>query len=460
MQPKKAHFDFIIIGGGAAGFAAATKANELGVKIAMVNFGLPLGGTCANVGCVPTKYLLNLVKTIYERGAKVTDLSAIIDDMNYLIERYRVKKYDEVLRSFENVTLCEGKGRFLSGERVDVNGQIISGEKFLIATGSSTRIIPFEEIEETDYLTNREALKLRRLPESMAIVGGGPLGLEFAQIFGRFGTKVSIIEVEERILPSQEPEISLGLTRALESEGIEVLTGTKIRKLGRNKTGQTLTLSVRDETRQLEVEKVLMATGLKGNVGDMGLDRAGVEVERDFVKVDQELRTSAPRIWAAGDVAGPPFLETVAAKEGNVAARNALEGAGIKMDYRAVPHAVFTDPEVAGVGMTEEEYMKEHGTCSCRAIGLDMVPKAELLRERRGIIKLVAGHEDERIVGVHILAPQAADLIHEAALAVRFGLTLEDIIGTLHVFPTLSEGIKLAAQSFKRDIGKMSCCVE
>lgn len=460
MQLKKGYFEFIIIGGGAAGFAAATKANELGAKTAMVNSGLPLGGTCANVGCVPSKYLLNLAKTLHERGAKATDLSAITDGMNSLIERYRVKKYDEVLRDFENVTSYEGRGRFISGGELEVNGQIISGEKFLIATGSSTRIIPFEGIEETDYLTHRGALQLRRLPRSMAVVGGGPLGLEFAQIFGRFGTKVSVIEVEDRILPPAEPEISSGLARALEREGIDIVTGAKIEKLSRNETGQTITLDVRGEIRHLEVEQILMATGVKGNIEDMGLERASIEVERGFVEVDEELRTTAPNVWAAGDVAGPPFLETVAAKEGNLAAKNALEGAGIKMDYRTVPYAVFTDPEVASVGMTEEQYMKEYGTCYCRTIGLEMIPKAELLGETSGLIKLVVGHEDEKIMGVHILSPQAADLIHEAALAVRFGLTLEDIIGTLHVFPTLSEGIKLAVQSFKRDIGKMSCCIE
>jgi mercuric reductase len=193
----------------------------------------------------------------------------------------------------------------------------------------------------------------------------------------------------------------------------------------------------------------------------MGLEAAGVEVDaRGFVKVNEELRTSVSHIWAAGDVVGKTFLETVAAKEGNIAASNALEGTKRAIDYDSVPKAVFTDPQVASVGLTEEEYMRRYNVCSCRTVEIAQVPKARAIKETRGLVKMTIHPETQVIAGVHMVAPMAAELIHEAALAVKFKLSLDDIIDTVHVFPTMSEALKLVAQSFKRDISKMSCCVE
>ena len=211
----------------------------------------------------------------------------------------------------------------------------------------------------------------------------------------------------------------------------------------------------------LKGEQLLLATGVAPNSDDMGLEAAGVKVSpRGFIQVNDQLRTSAPHIWAAGDVVGKAFLETVAAKEGNIAASDALEGIKKTLVYDSVPKAVFTDPQVASVGLTEEEYMSRYNVCLCRTIDIAQVPKAMAIKETRGKVKMTIDPKTEVIMGVHMVAPMAADLIHEATLAVQYKLTITDIVDTVHVFPTMSEAIKRVAQSFKRDISQMSCCVE
>ena len=319
------------------------------------------------------------------------------------------------------------------------------------------------------YITNQEALSLSRLPKSLIVIGAGPLGLEFAQMYARFGTKVTVLEKEKHIMPLAEPEIADELRRCLEAEGIEIHTGVDVEEL--REEGNLKVAEARVGTLQTKVkgEELLLATGVTPNTEELSLDKAGVETERGgFIRVSEEMRTSAPGIWAAGDVAGKTvsnvvgkmFLETVAAKEGFIAASNALEGTKKTVDYYSVPRAVFTDPQMASVGLTEEGYMQRYNVCACRTIEIAQVPKAMVIKETRGLVKMAIDPKTEVIAGVHIVAPMAADLIHEAALAVKFKLTIDDIVDTVHVFPTMSEAIKRVAQSFKRDISKMSCCVE
>ncbi|MFQ5827462.1 MAG: FAD-dependent oxidoreductase, partial [Dehalococcoidia bacterium] len=323
------------------------------------------------------------------------------------------------------------------------------------------KILPFKGIEKVSYISNREASSLAQLPKSMIVIGGGPLGLEFAQMYARFGTEVTVLEKERQILPLGEREIGDELQRCLEEEGIEIHTGVDVEEVGEE--GGLKVVKAKQGRRRITVEgeELLLATGVAPNSDDMGLEAAGVEVGRGgFIQVNGEMQTSAPHIWAAGDVVGKTFLETVAAKEGYIAASNALEGTNKTIDYDSVPRAVFTDPQVASVGITEEEEMRRLNTCACRTVEIAQVPKARVIKETRGIIKMVVHPETQVIMGVHMVAPMAADLIHEAALAVKFKLTIDDIIDTVHVFPTMSEALKLVAQSFKRDITKMSCCVE
>lgn len=464
-------FDLIILGGGAAAFAAATVAAELGAEMAMVNEGLPLGGTCVNVGCVPTKHLLEVSHHYYyanhsrfkaiEADGPLLDLRTAIAEKDELIAALRQQNYRDVLGSMESVTLYEGRGRFISPGEVEVNSRVLEGEKLIIATGSSPQIIPFRGLEWVGYLTNREALGLKTKPKSLIVIGAGPLGMEFSQMFAHFGTQVTVLTHGSRILSREEPEVSAELRRSLEEEGIVIHTDAKVEELREQEELKVVEATIDGEKQVLKAEQLLVATGVVPNISNLGLEQARIEVgPKGEILVDQQLRTSAKNIWAAGDVTGPPHLETVAAKEGHVAAENALKDGGKTIDYHVIPHAVFTSPQVASVGMTEEEFSKKYQVCACRVVRMEHVPKAKAIKETRGLIKMVIDPQTTEIVGVHIVAPLAAELIHEAVLAVKNRMTIDELIDTVHVFPTLSEGIKLAAQAFRRDITKMSCCVE
>jgi mercuric reductase len=463
--------DLIIIGGGAGGFAAATKASELEAKAVIINGGLPLGGTCVNVGCVPSKILLEIASEFYypqhprfeavmNGHSRTFSFETAIQEKDQLVAALRESNYKRVAGEL-GITVMEGRAKFVSPSRVEVDGQTLEADKFIIATGSRPKILPFKGVDSVRYITNREALNLSRLPESMIVIGAGPIGLEFAQMYARFGTKVTVLEKEKQVLPLAEPEIADELQRCLEQEGIEMHTGVDVEEL--REEGDLKVVAARVGTLQTTVkgEELLLATGVVPNSDNMNLEAAGVRVTpRGFIEVNDELRTSASNIWAAGDVVGKAFLETVAAKEGNIAANNALVGTKKALDYDSVPKAVFTDPQVASVGLTEEEYMRRYNVCACRTIEIAGVPKAMAIKETRGKVKMAIDPKTEAVAGLHIVAPMAADLIHEATLAVKYKLTIDEIVDTVHVFPTMSEAIKRVAQSFKRDISKMSCCVE
>ncbi|MCI0693694.1 mercury(II) reductase [candidate division KSB1 bacterium] len=464
-------FDFIILGGGAAAFAASTKASELGAKTLMINDGLPIGGTCVNVGCVPSKHLLEVGKEIFypqrprfEAVAAANhgfDFVRAIREKNQLVETLRQANYLDVLEhQKQHVTFLKGRAEFILEDEVTVNGERYRAKKFLIATGSSTRIIPFSGLDHVKYLTNVTVMNLEKQPQTLIVIGAGPLGLEFAQMFAHFGTKVTVIEIEKQILPLEEPQIAAELHKNLAAEGITIYTSARMQSMAEENGRKIVNVEVNGEKLRLEADELLMATGVVGNVKNLGLEKIGVELEKSsYVKVDKYFRTSVDNIYAAGDVIGPPFLETIAAKEGNFAAQNALKKAKKTINFDEVPHAVFTSPEVAAVGLTEAEYMRRYKYCYCKTIDFTRLPKALAIKDTRGVIKMVIHHEKRTVMGVHICAPLAADMIHEATLAVKFGLTIDDIIDMVHVFPTFSEAIKLVAQSFVTDIGKMSCCV-
>lgn len=464
-------YPLIIIGGGAAAFAAATKANDLRQDALIINGGLPIGGTCVNVGCVPSKHLLEVGARYYygqrpefdsirTNGQFKFDFKKAIARKNELIESLRNSNYVDVVGSFKTVEYREGKARFISETEIDVDGERIQGEKFILATGSQLKILPFKGIENVRYLTNIEALNLDYLPDPMIIVGGGPLGLEFAQMYLHFGTKVTVLEKMKRILPLEEPEISAELHRILEEEGMIIHTSVDILSVREEQGKKIVVARVKNEEREFAADELLLATGIEPNTKNLDLGKAHVEVDaRGFIQTNNEMQTTQKHIWAAGDCVGKLALETVAAKEGAIAAENALTEVHKKINYDEIPHAVFTAPQVASVGLTEAELMRRINVCACRTVPLSVVPKAKAVGEDRGVIKLVIDPHTNAIVGCHIVAPLAADMIHEAVLAVRYKLTVDDIIDTVHVFPTFSEGIKLAAQAFTRDIKVMTCCI-
>lgn len=463
-------YDLIIIGGGAAGFAASIKADKLGAKTLMVNSRtLPMGGTCVNVGCVPTKFLLEVASDYYRanhsRFAALSltgkiDFTKLMEEKDDLVNSLRKSNYQDVLKNLPNVTYKEGRAHFISENEIEINGQSFSAPKFIIATGSSTKIVPIEGLKEVGFLTNRTALELKTLPESLLIIGTGPIGLEFGQIFSRLGSKVTFVELMEHILPQAEPIISEELRECLEEEEIRIITSAKIKSV--KKYDKKVVQIERDKNiENIEVEEVLLAAGVVGNSQGLGLENAGIEIDKNgFVKVNSYLKTARPHIYAAGDIIGAPWLETIAAKEGNIAAKNALSKEKIKMDFSNIPYAVFTSPQVASVGMKEVEYMAKYGTCLCRMVKMDRVPKAKAIKETKGLIFILIGHKDKKIKGVHIVSELASEIIHEATLAIRQDVTIDEIIDMVHIFPAFSEAIKIACQSFKHDPKRMSCCVE
>ena len=463
-------FDLVILGSGSAAFAAAIKAADHGAKTAMIERST-LGGTCVNVGCVPSKNLLRAGELRYydnhrefpgiRPGRTTLEFNRIIEQKNQIVRGLRKEKYSDVLKSLPSTKLFRGKARFVSKTRVKVDGINVDGRKFVVATGSSPRVPSIPGIENVGYLTNVEALRLRNKPASMVVLGGRALGLEFAQMYSHMGTKVTLLQRSDRIIPEEEPEISEALRYYLEDEGIEIKTGVQVKRVYQTQGEKVIVASVKGREVEVRGDEFLLATGRDPNTDMLGLETVPVGLRKDgAVKVNREMRTTAPHVWAAGDVIGEPMLETIAAKEGATAAENALLETHRKIDFLPVPRAIFTSPQVASVGLTEKGAYEQGYECICRTIPMSKVPKAVIIRDTRGLVKMVADASTGRILGAHILADNAADIIHEAVLAVKYKLTIDDIIDTVHVFPTMTEATKLAATSFRKDINQLSCCAE
>ncbi|MFU8869178.1 mercury(II) reductase [Natronococcus sp.] len=496
-------YDLVILGGGAAAFAAITEASRRDLSTAIVNTGLPIGGTCVNVGCVPSKHLL----AVAENGASASenpfgavkypeeptvDWVDALDGTDDLVEGFRQENYVDVAEHFET-DIYEGYGQLTDDTTIEVvdgadERARITGEKALVATGSSPWAPPIDGLDDVDYYTSETILEERDLPESIVMIGGGYIALEWGQVLHRVGVDMTILQRSERVLSGMEGQIGREMQRAFEEEGIEVITGNdfqRVRMLAADGGAEAVQSGVAVETvvdgteRTVAGDALFVATGVQPNSEGIGLETVGVEMNDDgTVHVDEHFQTTNPDIYAAGDVIGEPELETVAAKEGNHAIKNAFGSAehssagrsserspreddeGVSINYDAVPAVVFTSPEVAAVGTTELEYMDEHGACSCRTVQMEDVPRAKAVKNTDGLVQVVKHHETDEIVGVHMVGPRAADMIMEATLAVKFGLTVDDIIDTVHPFPTFSEAFKHACQAFRRDTSTMSCCVE
>ncbi len=466
-------YDLVVLGQGASAFAAVTKASDLGVKTAMVGKnatpGTVLGGTCVNVGCVPSKRLLasGEIYSVDGRfdGVRIVerrlDYKLMVQAKDRLIRKLRKERYKDVIGNLNDVTYLNGMASFRNPHEIRAGKRLLTARKVVIATGASTYIPPLPGISSLDCYTNEDALSLPRKPESMLVIGGGPLGVEFAQMYAHFGTKVTLLQKARRILPREEPEVSELLQQHLEGDDIEIHNSTQLMKAERKGEERIIYASIKNRKTRFDAECVLLATGRKPHTERLNLPAAGVRTdERGFVVTNELMQTSNPEAFAAGDVAGEPMLETIAAKEGATAAENALTGSRKKIDYTAIPHAVFTYPQVASVGLTEKEALEKFGDCACRVLNFDAVPKALITEETSGVVKMVIQPKNKRIVGIHLLAPNAADIIHAGVIIIRAGMTNDDVIDTVFTFPTHSESIKLAAQSFYKDVSKLSCCIE
>lgn len=461
----------IIIGGGAGAFAAAIKANELKAKTLMVNQGLPLGGTCVNVGCVPSKTLLWAGEVIHQAKnhnipgidieVKNFDFAQVVQHELDLVEKLRAEKYEKVLSGLENVTNIEGKAVFVSPNEIKVDGKTFKAKKFIIAAGSTATVSPIENIREVGYITHIEALKLKQQPKELIVVGAGPVGLEFGQMYARFGTKVTILQRNVSIFLPAENELTDRLAEILIKEGITIKTNVQVKSARKEGSKKVFAYTVGDKQEEVSADEILLATGKTPNTQSLGLDKAGVEIDdKQAIKVSPQFQTSQLHIYAVGDVINLPIRqEPTAGWEGTLAAENALSNAQNRIDYNTVPWTIFTDPQLAGVGLTEEQEMKQLGRCLCRTVSFTNVPKALIINRTEGLIKMAIHPETKQIMGVHILAPNAGELIAEAMMLVKNKNTIDDVVNSLPMFPTLSEAIKIAALSFTKDISKLSCCV-
>lgn len=465
-------YDLIIIGGGSAAFSAATTASELGKKSLLINGGLPIGGTCVNVGCVPSKNLIRAAESIRHAsfspfsGIKPNipkvDFAAIIRQKKELVKTMQQKKYLDVADNIEGLTILEGWATFKDAHTIVVNDKEYTASKFLIATGATTNIPNIEGLKETGYLTNVSLFDMEEKPDGLTIMGAGYIGLEIAMAYHRFGIKVRIVEFTDRVLRTQTPDISAELEKHLKNEGVEFYPNYRIAKVERE--GSEILIHGKDVTtgkpfQFIEPGHIVVATGTKPNTSKLGLENIGIDVEKGgFIKVDDHMQTSQAHIYSAGDCTNTPAFVYTAAKEAKIAVSNALGGQNKKVDYTGLPWVVFTDPQVAGAGMDEQEAEAKGIPFETSVIPLTEVPRSAAALDTRGFIKLIRNPETDQLLGARIVAPEGGELVMQASLAIKHGITVSELADSFHPYLTLSEGIKLAAITFTKDVKQLSCC--
>ena len=459
-----AEYDLVIIGTGAAGMSATTTAVHLGAShVAVVERG-PLWGTCVNTGCIPSKFLLTLAGYNYYRGhdhpgvrmESRFDLGQVLAEKNALQEHLREKKRDTLFGRL-GVELIEGEATFLTSHILQAGNRKLASKRFIIATGSSPSIPPIEGLTSVPFMTSTDALSPDHSPATLIVIGGRAIGLEFAQLYTHLGTRVTILQRSPRILPDEEPEIADLMTGYLAGEGVEILTGVDIKRVERTGDSVAVVAGIGGEQRVISADRLLLATGRTPNARELNCGVAGVEVNRSgAVVVDTMLGTSAPHIWAAGDVTGEPMLETAARYGGEIAALNALRELKRSYNSALLPHGIFTTPQVAGVGMTEERAKRAGLQPVSHSIRTESMAKFSIDGDTRGMVKIVADKMSRRILGVHICAPLATEMIQEGVIAVTRYLTADDLAELPHVFPTATEALAVCARGLRANISDCS----
>lgn len=459
-------FDLAIIGTGGAGMAAAIRAAESGKRVAIIDAGT-LGGTCVNIGCVPSKTLIRAAEARHRAqrsafagvtvSAGPTDLAALIAQKDLLVAELRGAKYAAVLDALPSVTRLRGRARFAPPGTLLVDDAPLDAAKILIATGSSPAIPAIDGLRETPFVTSQTLMELTSLPEHLIVLGAGYVGLELGQAFARLGSRVTVL-ARSRLLSGEDPDLGDELARLLRAEGLDVRTQTSADRV-RYAGGFAVDVSGPDGPATLSGDQLLVATGRAPNTGGLGLGEIGVELTaRGELVVDEHLRTTREHIYGAGDVIGDPTFVYVAAYAGNLAADNAVNGAGRTVELDVVPQVTFTDPAVATVGLTEAQARARGFDVMVSKLAMSHVPRAIAARDTRGFIKLVADRADKRFLGAQILAPEAGELIQPIVMAMKFGVRTDQLASLLFPYLTATEGLKLAAQTFDKDVSKLSCC--
>ncbi|MCT2221887.1 mercury(II) reductase [Dietzia cinnamea] len=458
--------DLAVIGSGGAAMSAAIAASQAGRSVVLVERGV-LGGTCVNIGCVPSKTLLaaagarHAALTNPFKGAPTSaapvNLGDLVAQKDSLIERLRDAKYADVAAAY-GFEVLSGQAAFLGRETLAVDGQALRARAYLVATGATPAIPDVAGLDSVARLTSTTAMQLTELPESLVVIGGGYVGMEQAQLFAHLGTRVSVVG---RLAPQAEPELAQRLREVFLDDGITVVeehAATVAREPG--PAGEVVVTTESGE--QVRGARVLVATGRMARTDGLNLVAAGVDVDdRGFVVVDQTQRTSNPRIWAAGDVSGAPQYVYAAAASGRAAALNALtedrDPPAARVDYAGFPAVVFTRPQLASAGLTQDEALARGHACDCRVLDLSDVPRALVQHDTRGAVKLVADAMSGKILGVHALADGAGEIMLAATYAIKAGMTVDDLAETWAPYLTMSESLRIVAGLFRNQM-PTSCC--
>ncbi len=465
-------FDLVVIGAGSAGFSASITAAEAGKRVALIGHGT-IGGTCVNVGCVPSKAMIRAAEAVHAgpssaRFAGIApcehalDWPALVADKDALVGRLRQKKYADLLPQYDNITYVdEGPASLVDGGvRVGTgNGaRVFKAGRIIIATGSAPARPEIDGIDAVPVLDSTALLALERLPESLIFIGGGYIGAELAQMMARFGVRVTLL-TRSRLLSGADPEVSAVLAQAFRDEGINLLEGLSYRSVSGGADGVSVTIEKDGRQTTLSAAALVATAGRRANTAGLGLTQAGVETDaRGAIVVGPDMATSAPGIFAAGDVTDRDQFVYMAAYGSKLAARNAVLGGDGRYDNAAMPWVVFTDPQVAGVGLSAAQAEAAGLRVKTSALPLDQVPRALAARSTRGLIKLVADRDTDRLLGGQIIAPEGADSIQTLVLALKFSMSAQALGETIFPYLTTVEGLKLAAQTFDRDVAKLSCC--
>ncbi len=466
--PDSGPYDLAVIGAGSAGFSAAITAADEGAKVALIGYGT-IGGTCVNVGCVPSKAMIRAMDVLHvaaaakrfdgvTASAQVTDWAAAIRQKQALVDDLRAAKYIDVLPNYNSIHYMEGAATFVAGGALTVGGRAIDAKKIVIATGSRPHVPDIDGLDGITHYDSTSILALEELPASLIVMGGGYIGVELAQVFARAGTKVTIV-TRRGLLPEAEPEISAALTGFFTDEGITIRDGLTYDSVSEGADGVALYVTTKNGAEVITAEKLLLATGRVPNTDLLHLDKGGIKTNgHGGIAVDAQMRTSRDEVYAVGDVTGRDQFVYMAAYGAKIAAKNAMNGNTLSYDNSVVPAVVFCDPQVASVGLTEAAARAAGHDVRISVLALEHVPRALAARDTRGLIKLVADRGSKKLLGAHILAPEGSDSIQTGAMALKAGMTYEELGAMIFPYLTTVEGLKLAAQTFEQDVSKLSCC--
>jgi pyruvate/2-oxoglutarate dehydrogenase complex dihydrolipoamide dehydrogenase (E3) component len=449
-------FDLVVIGSGSAGGSAASRARAGGHSVAIIETD-QAGGDCPNYACVPTKALLRSAKvySLLRRGdefglrpgAVDFDWAQVMARKDEIVRQTGVATAEESYRK-KGIALLRGVASFEDEHHLWVNGQLLRADKFMIATGSRPEMPALDGITEARPITSVEAVSLPRLPGSLVILGGGPVGCEFAQLFSTFGVHVTLLQRAKALLPHEEPELSQIIREALVKNGATVLVSVEVRRLTKEGPRKKVHAAIQGQPREFEADEILVATGREPRVAELNLPAAGVETDQGRVRINDYLQTTRPHIYAGGDVSGPFEYTHFAHYQGALAGLNLFSGEPRKADYRVVPRVTFTDPEIASVGLTEEEARREGRQVLCGRFAIRAVGKSLVDSDGEGLVKIVADRGSGAILGGHIAAPAAGEMIHVLSAAMAARATMEGLAEAIYAFPTFAQGVRGAAREW------------